>query len=206
MYRIFCYQVSIEAAWKIVNEEDRKAKERSVAHGGWSSARIPEEDEEDNANTIEPVYIEDFSGSDSNADTVKDDAPSTPKNLVTYEDSNAVNSMMQGLYAQSTSRARSLVTQSAPASPAAKRDAVDGPRTPDAGGGGVGVGGQNSSRDRVAKSSSGKKKVKKNDRRESTHDSMAILKELRDETREITSSKSKNLSVPKKPEKKFRYV
>jgi len=198
------FKVSIEAAWKLINDEDRKAKEKSVSQGGWTIDKTPAGDE----NSSEPIFIEDFSGSDSNLDTVKEDdeeeerREKTPTNLVTYEDTNAVNSMMQGLYSQST---RKLVTQSAPASPAAKDAAADSPRTPEAGLAGT-SGGQNSSSSsgRVAKSSSTKKKVKKNDKRESTHDSMAILRELKNEgVGQEISSKSKNLTTPKKSDKRF---
>merc|ERR1719334_1866234 len=108
--------------------------------------------------------------------------------------------MMQGLYSQST---RKLVTQSAPASPAAKRDAAaDSPRTPESGL--AGTGGQNSVSGRVVKSSSTKKRVKKNDKRESTHDSMAILRELKNEgVGQEISNKSKDLTAPKKSDKKL---
>jgi len=189
------FKVSIETAWKVIAEEDRKSKEKSVSQGGWTIDRRPAGEE----SASDPLFIEDFSGSDSNLDTVKEDDEETeigraPTNLATYEDTNAVNTMMQGLYSQS---ARKLVTQSAPASPAAKREAAtDAPRTPESG---LGTG---SSASKATKSSSAKKKVKKNDKRESTHDSMAILRELKNEGQEI-SNKSINLTTPKKSNKKL---
>jgi len=191
------FKVSIETAWKIITEEDRRSKERSVSQGGWTIDRRPAGEE----TSSDPLFIEDFSGSDSNFDTVKEDEEDhdggrTPTNLTTYEDTNAVNSMMQGLYSQS---ARKLVTQSAPASPAAKRDAAaDAPRTPESG---LGTG---STSAKAVKSTSAKKKVKKNDKRESTHDSMAILRELKNEgVGQEMSNKSKNLTTPKKSDKKL---
>merc|ERR1719447_1892304 len=147
------FKVSIETAWKVIAEVDRKSKEKSVSQGGWTIDRRPAGEE----SASDPLFIEDFSGSDSNLETVKEDDEETeggrtPTNLTTYEDTNAVNSMMQGLYSQS---ARKLVTQSAPASPAAKREAAtDAPRTPDSG---LGTG---NSASKAAKSSSAKKKVK----------------------------------------------
>jgi len=196
------FKVSIESAWKIIIDEDRTAKERSVAQGGWSREQRQQPADGDENSLTEPIYIEDFSGSDSPLETLKEEPP----NLVAYEDTNAVNAMMQGLYSQSSSR--KLVTQSAPASPAAKREARDAPRTPTESGGGVGGSGggeQRSSEGRIAKSSSAKKKLKKNDKRESTHDSMAILRELKKDGvgQEVTPNKSKSLTTPKKSEKKF---
>jgi len=199
------FKVSIEAAWKLINEEDRKSKEKSIIQGGWATDQQHSRNHDDDGGEFisEPIYIEDFSGSDSNLETLREEEEEpAPAPLVTYEDTNAVNGMMQGLYTKSTTT-RKLVTQSAPVSPAAKRELADAPKTPENGDGGGG--GTTTSANRIPKSSSAKKKIKKNDKRESTHDSMAILRELKNEGigQEASSAKSKNLTSPKKSEKKF---
>ena len=188
----------------MITEEDRRAKEKSVSQGGWSSGQRPRH--ETSEFHSDPIFIEDFSGSDSPLDPVREEEEGeenekeeeSPSNLVVYEDSNAVNSMMQGLYAQSSSASRKLVTQSCPASPAAKRDGQsDGLRMPE--------NGEGPRRIQAKSSSSGKKKLKKNDKRESTHESLAILKELKRENEgQELSSKSKNLTTPRRSEKRFR--
>lgn len=164
------FKVSVENAWRMICDAETSAKVKSKAEGGWAGDDGP------------ISYVDDGSGSDSGE--VKED-------VAVYEDTNAVNSMMQGLYSQTAKK--KICSQSAPTSPMTPR--IPEEEEDEA---------PNTGPKKLIKSATKKKLKKKDDKRESTHDSLAILKELKEGNQ--LSAKTKAISTPRKSGKNFRDI